>query len=207
MLKIERDDMLELTRRMTPARNCFGRIAGDYRDEEGYDDGSFNTFFLSLNNHDRDTQLSIAKAIPFSKTNEELKALDYPGVSFDSREMMKLLYTLNACELKNDALLDTFYELVAEKYKPGYEYGIYVYQGSYDVPVKGKDKEWLEGSEEVYSFMIVALCPVDKDFNPSAPEYGFLYPAFMNRSSDPSRILVYTKEGKSENNIKKLLGL
>ena len=44
---INRDDMLELTRRMTPARASVGRIAGAYFDEEGYVDGTFNTNFLS----------------------------------------------------------------------------------------------------------------------------------------------------------------
>ena len=39
---LDREDMLELSRRMTPARTCFNRIAGSYRDEEGFDDGSFN---------------------------------------------------------------------------------------------------------------------------------------------------------------------
>lgn len=37
MNEINRDDMLELTRRMTPKRNCFSRIAGAYFDEEGID--------------------------------------------------------------------------------------------------------------------------------------------------------------------------
>lgn len=32
--RINREDMLELTRRMTVKRNCFGRIAGAYLDEE-----------------------------------------------------------------------------------------------------------------------------------------------------------------------------
>lgn len=33
-MNIDREDMLELTRRMTVARNCFSRIAGAYLDEE-----------------------------------------------------------------------------------------------------------------------------------------------------------------------------
>ena len=45
---INREDMLELTRRMTPARSSVGRIAGAYFDEEGYVDGTFNTHFLKL---------------------------------------------------------------------------------------------------------------------------------------------------------------
>ena len=44
---IDRSDMLELTRRMTPSRNCFGRIAGVYMDQEGFVDESFNTHFLN----------------------------------------------------------------------------------------------------------------------------------------------------------------
>ena len=46
-MHIDREDMLELTRRMTIARNCFNRVAGAYMDEEGFIDGSFNTHFLS----------------------------------------------------------------------------------------------------------------------------------------------------------------
>ena len=45
---INRDDMLELTRRMTVKRNCFDRIAGAYMDEEGFIDGTFNQHFLNL---------------------------------------------------------------------------------------------------------------------------------------------------------------
>ncbi len=48
MGQINRDDMLELTRRMTSARSNLVRIAGAYIDEEGYIDGTFNTSFLSL---------------------------------------------------------------------------------------------------------------------------------------------------------------
>ena len=39
---INREDMLELTRRMTPSRNHMVRLAGAYMDEEGYIDGTFN---------------------------------------------------------------------------------------------------------------------------------------------------------------------
>ena len=48
MEKINREDMLELTRRMTLKRNCFDRIAGAYLDEEGLVDGTFNKHFQKL---------------------------------------------------------------------------------------------------------------------------------------------------------------
>ena len=74
-MHIDREDMLELTRRMTIARNCFNRVAGAYMDEEGFIDGSFNTHFLRLSPADKEKQLAIAKTIPYAKTNEQLKYL------------------------------------------------------------------------------------------------------------------------------------
>ncbi len=53
-MHIDREDMLELTRRMTIARNCFNRVAGAYMDEEGFIDGSFNTHFLKLSPADKE---------------------------------------------------------------------------------------------------------------------------------------------------------
>ena len=66
---INRDDMLELTRRMTVKRNCFDRIAGAYMDEEGFIDGTFNQHFLNLTAPERDKNLKLAKAVPFAETN------------------------------------------------------------------------------------------------------------------------------------------
>ena len=53
MNQINREDMLELTRRMTLKRNCFDRIAGAYLDKDGFVDGTFNKNFrqLSLPDH------------------------------------------------------------------------------------------------------------------------------------------------------------
>ena len=50
---INREDMLELTRRMTPARTSITRIAGCYVDRDGDFDGSFNTHFLKLSGADK----------------------------------------------------------------------------------------------------------------------------------------------------------
>ena len=46
--KIDREDMLALTRRMNVSRCSFTRIAGCYVDGDGDFDGSFNVNFLKL---------------------------------------------------------------------------------------------------------------------------------------------------------------
>lgn len=70
---INRDDMLELTRRMTPSRTCFDRIAGAYINDLGEIDESFNIHFGKLSGSEQKRNLQLAKTIPFAKTNEQLK--------------------------------------------------------------------------------------------------------------------------------------
>ena len=69
---INREDMLELTRRMTPARSSVSRIAGAYFDEEGYVDGTFYTHFLNLSPAEKSKHLNHAKIMLLSETNKEL---------------------------------------------------------------------------------------------------------------------------------------
>ena len=48
-------------------------------DEEGFEDGTFNIHFRKLSPAEMKRNLDIAKAIPFAKTNEELKEYDFPN--------------------------------------------------------------------------------------------------------------------------------
>ena len=153
---INRDDMLELTRRMTPARASIDRIAGAYFDEEGYVDGTFNTHFLKLSASEKAKNLELAKTVLISKTNEQLRE----------------------------------YRIPEEKRKP----------------VKGTDKAWQEGSEEVYEYLICAVSPLEGEYEPGVPERGFLYPAFKDRSTAGEYINLYEKDaGHSESVWQKLL--
>lgn len=198
MSKINREDMLELTRRMTVKRNCFSRIAGAYLDEEGYVDGTFNTHFLKLSLSDQVKNLATAKAIPFADTNVNLKEYSFVAGGEKPASIRQLLRALKECELKNDALLDIFYEIVAENYHSKEPYAVYVFYGSYDVPAKAGDKMLLGESEEVYQFLICAICPVYGDYEVGNPKCGFLYPAFKERSADEDRIDIFNADAAKE---------
>lgn len=195
MDKIDREDMLELTRRMTLKRNCFDRIAGAYMDEEGFVDGTFNRHFQRLTAGEQRTNLDIAKAIPFSDTNVQLREYVFPEAARRQGSLWQLLMALKECELKNDALLDVFYEEFGSRYRTDGDYAVYFFHGSYDVPLKASDKESLWESEEVFRFLICAFCPVNGDYEPGKPECGFLFPAFRDRSGDIHRIDVFREDG------------
>ena len=94
MRKINREDMLELTRRMTVKRNCFDRIAGAYLDEEGYVDATFNRHFLKLKLNEQAENLAIAKEIPFADTNKNLREYAFPEDAQKPGSIWQLLMAL-----------------------------------------------------------------------------------------------------------------
>ncbi|MDD2980832.1 MAG: DUF4317 family protein [Hespellia sp.] len=188
---IKREDMLELTRRMTPSRTSFTRIAGCYMNEEGEIDGSFNTNFLKLSARERQSNLLLAKEIPFSKTNVNLKEYEFSKDEEGPGSFWQLLWAMKCCGLKNDALMETFYELVGETYQTDKEYAVFVFHDRYDVPLKGADKERLWESEETFEYIICAICPLTGEYEPGSPECGFLFPSFRYRSGDMHRVAVF----------------
>ena len=76
-----------------------------------------------------------------------------------------------------------------------FAYGIYIFHGNYDVPLKGSDKVQQRESEEVYSFLICAICPVTGDYEAGEPEAGFLFPEFRDRAGDTEGINLFSEEG------------
>lgn len=99
-MHIDREDMLELTRRMTVSRSCFSRIAGAYMDEEGFIDGTFNTHFLKLSGSEKEKNLNIAKTVPYSNTNVNLKNYRLDLGARRPGGVIQLLEALRQCELK-----------------------------------------------------------------------------------------------------------
>lgn len=205
---INRDDMLELTRRMTLSRTSFTRIAGCYVDRDGDFDGSFNINFLKLSASERTKKLKLAKEIPFAATNVNLKKYEYPQSARKPGSMWQLLMAMNECGLKNDALMDTFYDVVMEHYRADRAYAILVFHDRYDIPAKGSDKECQWESEEVFEYMICAVCPLSGEYEPDKPVCGFLFPAFTDRSGDLNHIDVFQADAdKPHIEILKLLGI
>ena len=117
----------------------------------------------------------------------------------------QIMMGIKTSGLKNDAQLETFYELVAEVYKTNHDYAIYVFHDRYDVPVKAADHERMGESEEVYEYIICTICPVSDDYEPGIPEWGFLFPAFTDRSEDRNYINIF--QPKEHLELLKLLGM
>ena len=179
-MKIDREDMLALTRRMTVKRTSITRIAGAYIDPDGIIDGTFNTRFLKLSGPEKVRNLEIAKAIPFAETNVRLRRYMIPEEMTGKGSMWQLLTGAKTSGLENDALLDVFYEIVAENYRTDHEYGVFLFHDRYDIPAKAADHERLGESEQTFEYLICAICPVNGDYEAGEPECGFLFPAYSD---------------------------
>ena len=188
---INREDMLELTRRMTPARTCFDRIAGAYINDMGEVEDSFNVHFGKLSGSEKSRNLALAKTIPFAKTNEQLKEYTFSEKAKGKDSIYTLLRAIQQCGLKNDALMELLYEQIADGFPVDYEFATFVFHGTYDVPIKAKDKESLWDSEEVYDFIVCTVSPMAGEYEPADPVFGFLYPAFSDRSGDEEKIDIF----------------
>ena len=128
----------------------------------------------------------------------------------------KLLMDLRECKLSDDELLHGFFQKIIDTVTLEGNYLILIGCDSYDVPFKGKDDiSDADKSEEVYTYLICAICPVkqtkanlhyvpeEKLFHDGAmnqpvstPALGVLFPAFDNRSTNIYNALYYTHDIK-----------
>ncbi|MCD7746579.1 MAG: DUF4317 domain-containing protein [Lachnospiraceae bacterium] len=123
------------------------------------------------------------------------------------------LMQLKGIGLKDDALLDAFYDKVIETFLYPENYYIILIHGAYDIPRKASDgMEMFDASDDVYEFLLCSICPVQlskpglcyheetntiseriRDWFVEPPMTGFLFPAFTDRNADIHGLLYYSK--------------
>ncbi|MGN1319111.1 MAG: DUF4317 family protein, partial [Lachnospirales bacterium] len=127
----------------------------------------------------------------------------------------KSLIALRDSELKNNEILEGYYDYIIEKFDFVGNYLILVMYDAYNVPVKTKDNLKMDDAVEVFRFTITCICPVNlskpalsyhedtnsienrtRDWVVEPPCAGFMFPAFNDRSADVNSLLYYVKSAK-----------
>lgn len=177
---INRQVFLEYTRKMSLTKHCIHRAHVSLIHKKAVKD-SYNAAFENMDAKIRNKELSIAKAVPFSKNLKEKK------FTAKDKEYQRLLEGLLVSELKNEALNNTAAEVIAAKSK-GIS-TVHFYYGVYEIPQKriyeqGSSSSVTENeSGELYPHVICVL--MNKD---GKPVHGFLYPAYREgRYGDKER--------------------
>mgnify|MGYP002607712795 FL=1 len=208
-------DILELKRRMKKEACTFTKLCGCYVDGNKNIILKINETFLNLKDEEFFKYLDIAKKALSGTIGNNLLELEFAPVGEGEDSMQSFLLGIRDSKLKNEALLDRLYEKIIEKYDYTGNYLILLFHDAYDVVIKTSDNNKLDESEEVYDYVLCAVCPVElskaalgyredenrigarmRDWVVGMPEVGFLYPAFTDRSTDIHAVMYYTKDAK-----------
>jgi hypothetical protein len=212
---MRKKDILELKRRFKKDQCTFTKICGCYVNGEKHTILKFRETFLNLDEDEYFKYLEIAKKVLSGTIGNNILELNFPTNEDYINERQVSLMQLKKSKLKDDALLDDFYESIIDNYDYTGNFLILVFHDAYDVITKTNDNLKLDESEEVYEYVLCAICPVSlsepglrhfeeenkikariRDWVVDAPTNGFVFPAFIDRSSDVNSIMYYTKNAK-----------
>lgn len=212
---MNKKEILELKRRMTKTNCTFTRMCGCYVNAEKEIVLTFNENFLNLGEDELHKYLEIATKTLSGTRGNNLLELTFPKEQEEAGGKQQFLMGLKESKLKNDELSQTFYQLVIDNYDYAGNYLIILFHDVYDVMAKTSDNRTLDESEEVYEYLLGAVCPVTlskaalgyietenrigprmRDWVVGVPDAGFVFPAFTGRSTDIHSVMFYTRDTK-----------
>ncbi len=216
-------------KKLFTARNCsITRICGCYVDGEKNKKTELKQAFLALPEEEMFKYFEILRKSLSGSIGKNLLNLDFPLESEDKGGTQEFLLRLRDSRLKDDALLEQFYDRIIESYEYVGNYLILLIHDAYDVPGRTKDGvEMEDASDEVYEYILACICPVDlsktglsynaventfqnrlRDWVVGMPDTAFLFPTFNDRSADIHSTLYYSKNAAElkDDFIDKVLG-
>ena len=213
---MNKKDILEIKRRLSKNGCTFTRVCGCYVDADHNKVTKIAETFLNLDDEEFYKYLDIAKKVFSGTIGNNILELEFPLAEEAAGGRQQFLMGLRESKLKNDDLLDAFYDQVIENYDYVGNYLILVFHDIYDVITKTTDNDNLDESEEVYEYLLCAICPVNltkpglgyladdnrigpriRDWVVGVPDTGFVFPAFTDRSSDIHSVMFYTRDTKT----------
>lgn len=206
-------DVLEIRKRFKKEKTTIGRITGCYVTGADKQIKTYiDTDFADLEEAEQFKYIDIIKKGLSGVLNKNLLSLSFKDEALEAGGAQQSLLALRNSELKNKDMLEAFYQQIIDTYYSVGNYLILMIHDVYDVMTKTEDKMALDESEEVYSYILCCICPVNlskpglsyheeenvianrnRDWVVDMPDAAFLYPAFNDRSTDVNEVLYYVK--------------
>ena len=212
---MNRKDVLEIKRRLKKDSCTFTRMCGCYVDGERNRVVKLSETFLNLEEEEFYKYLEIAKKALSGTVGNNLLELEFPLEEESPGGKQQFLTALRSSALQNEDLLERFYDLIIDNYEYAGNYLILIFHDAYDVITKSSDNSKLDESEEVYEYLLCAICPVSlskpglgyradenrigpriRDWIVCVPDSGFIFPAFTDRSADIHSVMTYHRNPK-----------
>ncbi|MBQ2961113.1 MAG: DUF4317 domain-containing protein [Oscillospiraceae bacterium] len=206
-------ELNEIRRRIKPERSSIQHIYGCYvnsnREIISYIDESLGL----LSKEEVEKYLALMKKTLSGTLGRNLVDLSFATKQVVDSEEHRLLSALRRTEMKDALLREEFFKCIIDAVDMGDDnYLILTAFDAYDVPHYGKDGNDDDSRGEVFRYILCCLCPVktgkvqlgyvaeEKRFHNSvinqivsAPELGFMFPSFDDRSTNIYNALFYSR--------------
>ncbi len=191
------------------------RLCGCYVNGDKEKVKVFSESFLNLDEKEQHKYLEIFRKNMSGTLGKNLIDLTFIDQENEATDFGKgMLNSLKGSKLKDEAILEKFYDRVIDTYNYVGNFLILLIYQDYDVPGITDDEIGMEdASDEVYSYILCSICPMkltkpglgydDKlemihtlkqSFQVELPDTGFIFPAFNDRSSDDTQLLYYSRK-------------
>lgn len=208
-----KQEINEIKRLYTPSHCSITRICGCYVDGEKNKKTEFKEAFLSLPEEEIFKYFELLRKALSGTPGKNLLNLEFPLSSEEEGGTQEFLLRLRDSKLKDDTLLEEFYDKVIGSYEYVGNYLILLIHDAYDVPGKTTDGLTMDdASDTVFEYILCCICPVNlskpglsydaaanefhnrvRDWIVEMPESGFLFPSFNDRCADIHSTLYYSK--------------
>ena len=212
---MNKKDVMELKRRLKKDQCTFTKMCGCYVNGNKEKILTFQETFLNLEEEEFYKYLEIARKVLSGTVGNNLLELSFPLEEEEPGHRQHSLMAIRADGLKNTELVDILYDQIIQYYDFVGNYLILLFHDAYDVMTKTSDGISVDESEEVFEYILCAICPVElskpglgylegenrigsriRDWVVGVPEQGFIFPAFTDRSTDIHSVMYYTKNAK-----------
>ena len=218
---MNKKEISEIKKQLTPANCNITRICGCYVDAEKNKKTELKEAFLSLSEEEMFKYFEIFKKTLSGTLGKNLMNMEFPLAEEKEGGKHEFLMKLRASKLKDDALIESFYDKIIENYDYPENYYIILVHAVYDIPGRTSDGiDMDDASEEIYEHLLCSICPVKlskaglcynaeanliqdriRDWIVEMPENGFLFPLFNDRSTDIHGMLYYSKNAEQLHDI------
>ena len=209
-------EVTEIRRHLRRDRSNMTAIYGCYVNENKEIISQFRQSTGMMSENEGEKYFALFKRSLSGRLGKNLIDITFKTAQVADSEEHKLLMTLRNSSLEDGEALQKLYRKLIDTVSLKQNYLILIGCDTYDVPFRGKDGETRsDESTETYTFLLCAVCPVkqnkptlnykpdSKEFHDggitntvSAPEIGFLFPAFDDRKTNIYNALYYTHSPK-----------
>lgn len=206
-------EIAEIRRRIKYDKNNITKLKGCYVSEKKQISAEFSQTVGLLSLEESENIFKLLKKTLSGGLGRNLINIDFSTEQVSGSEEHSLLMKLRDSELEDEDALHALYEKIISSFPCEDNYIIFVGCDKYDVPNKSKnDEEAFDDSDEMFRYMLCSVCPVkltkggvgffaaDSTFRNigsemaiSAPETGFMFPSFDDRSTNIYSALFYTR--------------